>query len=88
MYQRMQILISPEQRQRLQEEAQARDTSVASLIREAIDERFGRLPTREERMAAARRITRRRVRLPAPAELEEMIDSRFDDEYRELIEGR
>jgi hypothetical protein len=38
---RLQILISPEQRRALEAEAQRREASVASVIREAIDLRLG-----------------------------------------------
>ncbi len=38
---RLQLLISPEQRRRLEAEAKRRDASVASVIREAIDVHFG-----------------------------------------------
>jgi predicted DNA-binding protein len=48
---RLQILLTPEQRRRLQEEARLRGTSVASLVREAIEARYG-TPSRDQRMAA------------------------------------
>jgi hypothetical protein len=38
---RLQLLISPEQRRRLEAEARRRDASVASVIREAIDLHLG-----------------------------------------------
>jgi hypothetical protein len=38
---RLQILISPEQRRALEAEAERREASVASVIREAIDLRLG-----------------------------------------------
>jgi len=38
---RLQLLISPEQRHRLEEEARRRDASIASVIREAIDLHLG-----------------------------------------------
>lgn len=53
---RLQLLLSPEQRRRLDDEARRTGASIASLIRDALDERYGRLPTREERMAALERI--------------------------------
>lgn len=83
---RMQILISPEQRRCLQDEARASGASVAALVREAIDQRFGRQPPREERGMAARRITARQVRMPPPEELRELIDSRFEGEHSDLTE--
>ena len=38
---RLQLLISPEQRRRLEAEARRRDASIASVIREAIDLHLG-----------------------------------------------
>ncbi len=52
---RIQLLISKEQRRRLDREAKRRGTSVASLVREAVDARFGG-PTREERLRAVEEI--------------------------------
>ena len=48
---RVQILITPEQRKRLEEEARVRGRSVASLVREAIDAHYGTVG-REQRLAA------------------------------------
>jgi hypothetical protein len=39
--QRLQILISPDQRRRLEAEARRRDASISSVIREAIDLHLG-----------------------------------------------
>lgn len=49
---RLQILISKEQRRRLEQEAKRRETSVASVIREAVDDRLGGI-ARDDRLAAA-----------------------------------
>lgn len=38
---RLQILVTPEQRRRLEREAERRNESVGSLIREAVDATFG-----------------------------------------------
>jgi len=38
---RVQVLLRPEQRRRLEEEARRQGRSVASLVREAVDARFG-----------------------------------------------
>lgn len=51
---RLQILLDPARRRRLEAEAIARGTSIAALIREAIDVAFP--TTSEERKAAAGRI--------------------------------
>lgn len=48
---RLQVLIEAEQRRRLEREAAARGTSVATLVREAIDLRFP--PTLPQRRDAA-----------------------------------
>lgn len=53
---RLQLLLSPGQRRRLDAEARRTGASVASLVREAIDERYGRMPTDEERRAAFERL--------------------------------
>lgn len=47
---RLQVLIATEQRERLEREAAARGTSVATLVREAIDRSF---PPGHDRRAAA-----------------------------------
>jgi len=52
---RVQILLTPQQRRRLEDEARRQSRSVASLVREAIDARYGTV-SREERIAAARAI--------------------------------
>ena len=57
--QRMQILISAEQRRRLEAEARERKTSVGRLIRDAIDARFGAV-TREQRVRAVEEIAKMR----------------------------
>jgi hypothetical protein len=48
---RVQILLTPQQRRRLEDEARRQGRSVASLVREAIDARFGAVG-RHERLAA------------------------------------
>jgi predicted transcriptional regulator len=52
---RVQILLTPAQRRRLEEDARRQARSVASLVREAIDARFGTV-SRQERIAAAKAI--------------------------------
>lgn len=77
---RMQILVSPDQRRMLEEEARRTGSSVASLVREAVDARF-RQPTREQRMGAAARMAARSAEYVPPDELKGLIDDRFDREY-------
>ena len=71
---RMQILISKDQRRRLEREAKRRGASVASVIREAVDERLGGVAP-EDRLAAVERIAAMRAtpHLP-PEELARAID--------------
>jgi predicted DNA-binding protein len=54
---RLQILLAPEQRRRLDAEASRRGTSVAAVIREAIDAHLG-VVTREQRLEAVEAIRR------------------------------
>jgi predicted transcriptional regulator len=69
---RLQILISPAQRRRLETEARLRGRSVAAIVREAIDASLG-VPTREERRAAFEAIAAMRGRYLTPQEIEEII---------------
>ncbi|MGI8805703.1 MAG: hypothetical protein ACR2IN_08470 [Thermoleophilaceae bacterium] len=84
---RMQILLSPEHRRRLEAEARRTGASIASLVREALDERFGRVEP-EDRLEAVRRIRSRRSELLPVDQLEELIDSRFDGELARSVRGR
>ncbi len=52
---RIQLLVSKNQRRRLEQEAKRRGTSVASVIRDAVDAQIAG-PTPEERHAALERI--------------------------------
>jgi ribosome maturation protein Sdo1 len=70
---RLQILISPEQRRRLEVEARRRKVSVASVIREAIDSRYGTVAP-EERIRAVDEIGRMQGRFVPPEELRRLID--------------
>ncbi len=80
---RMQVLISREQRRRLEAEARRRRSSVGALIREAIDTR-GAGATPEERSRAVAEIkSMRGGRFISPEELERVID-----EERERLPGR
>lgn len=76
---RLQILVTPEQRRRLSAVARERGEPVTALIREAIDGTFPPTVDAEARRAAVRRIL---DRPPAPplslAELERVLDTRFD----------
>jgi predicted DNA-binding protein len=64
---RLQILISKEQRRRLESEAKRRDASVASVIREAIDAQLGGIG-RDDRLGAVERIAAMRGAPSLPPE--------------------
>jgi hypothetical protein len=70
---RLQILISPEQRRRLEIEAKRRKVSVASVIREAIDSRYGAVAP-EQRVRAVEEIGRMQGRFVPPEELRRLMD--------------
>ena len=78
---RLQVLISPAQRRRLEAEAQRRGSSVATLVREAIDERFGKI-TQEDRRRAVEEIAAMNGRYLTVDEMERIID-----EEREAAAG-
>lgn len=63
---RMQILLSPEQRRRLEAESARRHTSVAALVGEAIDARFEPVD-RAQRRAAYEELARMAARSSAPS---------------------
>lgn len=76
---RLQILVTPEQRRRLAARAQERGQAITSLVREAIDTAFPPAVDAAARQAAARRILDRpRVRYLSPEELDAALDDRFD----------
>ena len=80
---RMQVLLSREQRRRLEAEAKRRRSSVGALIREAIDTR-GAGATPEERSRAIAEIKGMRGgRFLSPRALERVVD-----EERERLPGR
>ncbi len=74
---RLQILLTPQQRTRLTEEAKRRGTSVTALVREAIDKGFG-VPEGADRRRAFESITKRSARFFPPDVLDKMIEGRFD----------
>ena len=74
---RLQILVSREQRRRLEREAKRRGTSVGSLIREAVDARFGAVTT-DERLRALDDIRAMHGRFLPPDELNRIAASERD----------
>jgi hypothetical protein len=75
---RLQLLISPEQRRRLEIEAKRRKTSVASVIREAIDARYGSVAP-EQRIRAVEEIGRMKGRFVPPRDLKRLIDEEHEE---------
>lgn len=74
---RLQILLTPEQRRRLQHESRRRKTSVTALVREAVDEHFGAEPEGSKEQAY-RSIVARRSRYVPPDKLDELVERRFE----------
>ncbi len=81
---RLQILVSPEQRRRLEAEGKRRGTSVGSLIREAVDARFGAVTT-ADRLRALEEIRAMRGRFLNPDELNRVIEEEHDEEIDALL---
>jgi hypothetical protein len=76
---RLQILVTPEQRRRLMVIAGERGEAVTALVRKAIDTTYPPAVDAEARRAAARRILDRpRGPSISPAEIDEMLESRYD----------
>jgi len=69
----VQILLTPDQRRRLQQEAKRRGTSSAALVREAVDDHFGVVP-KGSREQAFRSIVARRARFVTPDKLDELVE--------------
>lgn len=70
---RLQILVTPEQRRRLETEARERGASVGGLIREVIDANFGGA-SHEERQRALERIDSMEGDFLPPEELDRIAD--------------
>ncbi|HEY7961103.1 MAG TPA: hypothetical protein VID29_04190 [Solirubrobacteraceae bacterium] len=89
---RLQILVSPEQKQRLEAEARARGESVGGLVRDAIDEQYGgrRFTFSDEERTAALERTRSASTIPfiAPDALDRIAGREIEDEHPELFPGR
>jgi len=80
---RLQILVSPDQRRRLEDEARRRRTSVASLIRQAIDAQFGAVAP-EDRLRALEAIRAIDGRFVEPDELDRLAESESEGEARRV----
>jgi hypothetical protein len=70
---RLQVLIRPDQRRRLEAEAKRRHTSVATLVREAVDARYGAIAP-AERVAAVEAIRSLSGAFLSPNELSRLIE--------------
>lgn len=82
---RLQILLSPEQKRRLEAEARTRGVSVGGLVREAIDGVLGG-PTADDRARALERTRARRVAFVAPEKLDEILDDARNDRWERLVQ--
>lgn len=78
MYERLQILVTAEQRRRLDETSKATGRPVTALVREAIDKQFGEV-SREQRLEAYERLKKRRIPFIPIDELNRLIETRYDD---------
>ncbi|MGI9020556.1 MAG: hypothetical protein ACR2G3_07600 [Solirubrobacterales bacterium] len=74
---RLQILVTEEQRGRLEAEAERRQTSVGALVREAVDTSYGTVSP-QDRLRAVERIGQLRGRFLAPDQLNRVIDEERD----------
>jgi len=84
---RLQILISKEQRRRLEREAKRRKSSVASVIREAVEAELGGT-SRQDRLNAVAAISRLRgAPFLSPEDLEREIESARTDEIERGLPG-
>lgn len=81
---RLQILVSADQRRRLESEARRRRTSVGSVIRDAVDAQLGGA-TVEDRRAAVDRIGALRGRSLSPEEINRIVEAERDAEADELL---
>jgi hypothetical protein len=85
---RLQILVSKEQRRRLEEAARMRKASVASVIRDAVDAELGR-GSRQDRLGAVAAIAAMRgVPDIAPEELGLAIAESHDEEIEHGLTDR
>lgn len=84
---RLQILISKEQRRRLEREAKRRKSSVASVIRDAVEAELGG-NSRQDRLNAVAAISRLRgAPHLSPEELEREIEGARMDEIERGLPG-
>lgn len=82
---RLQILMTSDQHRRLEEEARRQGTSVASLIREAVDARFGTVSL-ADRERALQEIRAMQGRLLSPDELNRVAAEEREIELRRALD--
>jgi len=71
---RLQVLLTAEQRRHLESEARTRGTSVGALVREAIDVHVGDTVSRADRLRALEAIKALRGRYLPPDELDRIVE--------------
>jgi len=81
---RLQILVSTDQRRRLEQEARRRGTSVAGVIRDAVDAQLGGAKP-EDRRAAVDRIRALRGQSLSPEEINRIVEEEREAEVDELL---
>jgi hypothetical protein len=86
---RLQILVSADQRRRLEREARRRGTSVGSVIREAVDAQLGGV-TQDERRKAFEEIRAMRARFVSPEDatpegINRLAASEHDEAFDEVL---
>jgi hypothetical protein len=81
---RLQVLISRDQRRRLEAEARRRRTSVGALIREAIDARVSAVPMEQRVRAVAEIRSMRGGRFLSPSALDRLAEEEREEPLRQL----
>ena len=84
---RLQILVTGEQRQRLEEQAGRLGVSVGKLVRDAIDETLG-AATPQARLRAAEEIVAMEAVFHPPEELERILDEERGHAFPAVLEDR
>jgi hypothetical protein len=87
--QRLQILVTSDQRRRLEHEARRRGTSVGRVVRDAVDAQLGGV-TQEERQAAFEAIAAMRGRFLFPEDatpegIDRLAASEHEEELDEML---
>lgn len=75
---RLQILLSKQQRSRLEAESRERGQSVGELVREALDARYGSRPASDRIRAFEEIAAMRAGSAPSPEEINRLVDEERD----------